>query len=619
MWRWNSDVDLKKPLLEDLPQSDTSWNVAKKVSRVVSRKKTEDDVVADGANTLPRVLGLGDLTLLGVGSTLGVGVYVLAGEVARKDAGPAVTLSFLVAAFASALAGLCYAEFAARVPKAGSAYVYSYVTVGELAAFVIGWNLILEYVIGTASVARAFSNYLDNMMDHKMRDALSKMFPIHVSYLSPYPDFMSLGIVLVLTALLAYGVKESALMNNIFTALNLITVTTVIGCGLFKANLNNWSLPASAQGGKGGFLPYGMSGVMSGAAKCFFGFVGFDCVATTGEEAKNPQRHIPLAIVISLAVIFVSYFGISSVVTLMIPYYEQDVDAPLVVAFQKVGLNVIGTIVSVGAIFALCTSLLGTMFPMPRMLYAMSGDGLIFSQFAKINSCTRTMVFATVTAGMFSGIMAALFELEQLVNMMSIGTLLAYSIVALCVLLLRYRDPKPVLYEPHPITAESRSPSQYLGSLLNLSRLSCPDKATTKVSESAVFAFLGMVFITTLYIANIEDQLGEGMNWQVYGLIILAATTCLPVLVIALQPQDSPNIFFKVPWIPLIPCVSIFMNVYLMMKLDIQTWIRFCVWLGLGALIYVFYSIPNSKEGHKDRMARQNEKATQLKTVKNGD
>ncbi|CAB0013674.1 unnamed protein product, partial [Nesidiocoris tenuis] len=221
--------------------------VASKFGRVVSRKKTDSDVDGglDGGAQLPRVLGLFDLTLLGVGSTLGVGVYVLAGEVAKENAGPAVTLSFAVAAFASALAGLCYAEFAARVPKAGSAYVYSYVTVGELAAFVIGWNLILEYIIGkridgllsnagTASVARAFSNYLDNMMGNVMNETLSKTFPMHVPFLSPYPDFLSLGIVLLLTVLLAYGVKESALMNNIFTALNLFTVATVIGVGLFK-------------------------------------------------------------------------------------------------------------------------------------------------------------------------------------------------------------------------------------------------------------------------------------------------------------------------------------------------------------------------------------------------
>lgn len=251
-------------------------------------------------------------------------------------------------------------------------------------------------------------------------------------------------------------------------------------------------------------------------------------------------------------------------------------------------------------------SLLGTMFPMPRMLYAMAGDGLLFDHFARINSYTKTMVFATIVSGGVSGIMAALFELEQLVNMMSIGTLLAYSIVALCVLLLRYRDPKPILYEPKPITAESRSPSQYLGSLFNLNRHNCPDKETTSISESAIFAFVSMVIVTTLYLVMAEDQIFDGsMNWQVYCLIILVATTCLPILVIALQPQDTPDIFFKVPWLPLVPCLSIFMNVYLMMKLDIQTWIRFMVWLAIGGLIYVFYGVPHSIEGRKDVVSRQ--------------
>uniref|UniRef100_A0A224XCH0 Putative amino acid transporter n=1 Tax=Panstrongylus lignarius TaxID=156445 RepID=A0A224XCH0_9HEMI len=431
------------------------------VSTVIARKKTEDpDGTNEGGTQLARVLGLGDLTLLGVGSTLGVGVYVLAGAVAKTDAGPAVTLSFLVAAVASALAGLCYAEFAARVPKAGSAYVYSYVTVGELAAFVIGWNLILEYVIGTASVARAFSSYLDTMTGNVMADTLKEIMPIRVSFLSAYPDFLSLGIVLVLTALLAWGVRESALMNNIFTAFNLLTVLTVIIAGLFKVSASNWSIPKSAipkgvRGGEGGFLPFGISGVMAGAAKCFFGFVGFDCVATTGEEAKNPQRHIPLAIVMSLIIIFLAYFGISTVLTMMWPYYDQDIHAPLVITFKNVGMPTISTIVSAGAIFALCTSMLGCIFPLPRVLYAMGVDGLLPPFFCHIYQGTQTPVLATLSSGIFSGIMAALFDLEQLIDMMSIGTLLAYTIVALCVLLLRYRDPKPAMYEPKTLKEES--------------------------------------------------------------------------------------------------------------------------------------------------------------------
>jgi len=403
----------------------SSRNVASQtmhLAKILARRKTEDVEGEGGGTKLKRVLGLGDLTMLGVGSTLGLGVYVLAGSVARNDAGPAVTISFLIAAIASAFAGICYAEFAARVPKAGSAYVYSYVTVGELAAFIIGWNLILEYVIGTASVARGLSNYLDSLLDHAMSSALTEVMPINVPWLSPYPDFLSCGFVLILSILLAWGVKESSFLNNVFTAVNLLTVALVIVVGAFYINIKNWELdPSEAPSqdpegrrvvtGMGGFAPFGISGIMAGAAKCFYGFVGFDCVATTGEEAKNPKRDIPLSIILSLLIIFLAYFGISSVLTLMYPYYLQDVDAPLPFVFGKVGLNIVKIIVSTGAIFALCTSMFGCMFPVPRLLYAMANDGIMFYSLGVINVNTRTRILACLFAGFFAGLVHSFFIL----------------------------------------------------------------------------------------------------------------------------------------------------------------------------------------------------------------
>lgn len=205
--------------------------------RALTRVKTTDGSTTDSDTKLARVLNLFDLTALGVGSTLGLGVYVLAGSVAHDQAGPAVTLSFLIAAIASSFAGICYAEFAARVPKAGSAYVYSYVTIGEFVAFTIGWNLILEYVIGTASVARGLSGYLDFLLDNKMSAALKESMPITAGFLGDYPDFLSFGMVLLLTCLLAFGVKESSFLNNIFTCVNLVTVLIVLIAGGMNGKL----------------------------------------------------------------------------------------------------------------------------------------------------------------------------------------------------------------------------------------------------------------------------------------------------------------------------------------------------------------------------------------------
>ncbi|KAF4519069.1 hypothetical protein B566_EDAN001659, partial [Ephemera danica] len=401
---------------------------------------------------------------------------------------------------------MCYAEFAARVPKAGSAYVYSYVSVGEFVAFIIGWNLILEYVIGTASVARGLSSYIDALSNYTMRDAMQRSMPINVDFLSKYPDFLSFGMIMLLTALLSIGVKESTLMNNIFTGLNLITVSIVLVAGSMKADITNWQiLPETIpeeykdKAGTGGFMPFGVAGVMAGAAKCFYGFVGFDCVATTGEEAKNPQRNIPIAIVLSLVIIFIAYFGISTVLTMMWPYYLQDADAPFPYVFEQVGWPVVKWIVTVGAVFALCTSLLGAMFPLPRVLYAMAKDGLIFRFLSTIHPRAQTPLIATIVSGLFAGIMAVIFDLQQLIDMMSIGTLLAYTIVAICVLVLRYQDSEdPSSFHQQSSLGNGSLPSKAVVApeqvgvgkqLFNCASLQVPSSVSSAISRWGILFF----------------------------------------------------------------------------------------------------------------------------------
>nr|CAD7398897.1 unnamed protein product [Timema poppensis] len=454
--------------------------------KALTRRKHLDTLSLEDSK-LARVLNTVDLTALGVGSTLGVGVYVLAGDVSKNLAGPAVVLSFLFAAVASLFAG----KWMVRVPKAGSAYVYSYVCVGEFVAFIIGWNLILEYAIGSASVAKGLSLYLDSLLNNTMKEAFRTIAPMNISFMSPYFDFFSFFASISLTVALALGVKESSFMNNILTTLNMGVVLFVIIAGSWKANPQNWKIskqdiPPGVNGGKGGFLPFGFVGALKGAATCFYGFVGFDCIATTGEiiqeselfseytlipdfyrkptfyyqhllnvtsiwhsknvlfgflftgeEVKNPQKAIPVAIITSLVIIFFSYFGISTVLTMMWPYYKQDEDAPIPFVFREVGWPLAQWIVAVGGIFGLCASLFGAMFPLPRIIYAMATDGLLFKFLGLVHPTFQTPLVGTLIAGTFTGLMSALFELEQLVNMMSIGTLIAYTIVAACVLLLR--------------------------------------------------------------------------------------------------------------------------------------------------------------------------------------
>ena len=260
------------------------------VKRFTQKKHVDPKTLSQ--SQLSRCLSIFDLTSLGIGSTLGAGIYVLAGEVARTIAGPSIVISFFIAAVASILSGLCYAEFGARVPKAGSAYIYSYVTIGELCAFVIGWNLFLEYVIGGSSVARAWSDYFDSVLDGKIRNfTLTHFGEIHVNGLSTYPDFFALSLVLLVTLILAVGVKNSSRFNIIFTGINLFVILFITSVGLYYAKAENWTRD---------FAPFGVSGIFSGAATCFYAFVGFDVIATTGEEARNPSRAIPISIVLAL-------------------------------------------------------------------------------------------------------------------------------------------------------------------------------------------------------------------------------------------------------------------------------------------------------------------------------
>lgn len=571
----------------------------------LSRRKP----LSTGEGRLARCLTPLDLTLLGVGSTLGVGVYVLAGNVSKYHAGPAVIISFLIAAIASIFAGLCYAEFGARVPKAGSAYVYSYVCVGEFIAFIIGWNLILEYVIGSASVVKGLSQYLDSLLNNTMSTHLQAAMPIELSYLSTYPDFFAFTITMVFSIALAFGAKESSGFNNIFTLVNLSVVIFVIISGSIKADTKNWKIEPShvpdKEIGNGGFAPYGIAGIIKGAAVCFYGFIGFDCVATAGEEAKNPQRSIPIAVIASLLIVFLAYFGVSSILTLMLPYYMQDENAPLPFVYDHLGWHVAKYVVSVGAICGLCSSLLGAMFPLPRIIYAMASDGLMFQFMGSVNERYQTPLIGTLLAGLFTGTLAAVFKLEQLINMMSIGTLLAYSMVASCVLLLRYERTAGIQSQEESLRL---SMGPVLRQLINSGKHIQPTKLSSAIVTVLVTAYAVWCFLLTSCVMSYGNELANGKVLPWFALVVTSLLTFFTLYCISKQPVSGKKLAFAVPFVPWLPGVSILINIYLMLNLDRMTWIRFSIWIAAGLIIYFAYGIWHSAERKRLRESKSAER-----------
>jgi basic amino acid/polyamine antiporter, APA family len=515
---------------------------------------------ATGEHTLKRSLGAFQLTALGVGAVIGAGIFVMAGLGAHY-AGPSLMLSFVLSGLGCAFAGLCYAEFAAMIPLAGSAYTYAYATLGELVAWIIGWDLTLEYAMGASTVSSGWSNYFVEMLN-----IFSIKFPLWLAYdhwtalgkaldtvgrqimATSYPSLaqgsqeyiVQLGaltaspssammarshavlgapvmfgheigfnlpaflIALAVTCILAVGIRESAKFNSAIVVLKVAVVVMVLALGSHYVHPANWG------GSWHGFAPFGFSGMGTAAAYIFFAYIGFDAVSTTAQEAKNPQRDLPIGIIVSLSLCTLLYIGVAAVLTGMVPWQQVDIEAPIARAFLDRGLPWASNIITLGALAGLTSVMLVMLLGQTRVLYAMGNDGLLpKSFFAEVHPRFRTPFRNTLMVGLLAALVGAITPIDDIGKMVNIGTLLAFIIVCISIIVLRRTDPA----RPRP---------------------------------------------------------------------------------------------FRTPWVPVVPILGVLFNGYMMIKLGWLNWARLIIWLVIGLIVYFTYGRKNSKvqrAAHSERTA----------------
>lgn len=560
------------------------------MSESVFRKKSLSKIIADaetnpehGEHSLRRVLKVKDLTFMGIAAVIGAGIFSTIGE-ASFNGGPGVTFLFIITAVTCGFSALCYAEFASRIPVSGSAYTYSYVTFGELAAWIIGWALILEYAIGNIAVAISWSGYFYNLLN-----GLGIHFPawltmdystafgrytdtasiVQKSGMSGLSNAMRLGyeayinapivagirivvnlpaflITVVITWIVYIGIKESKRTTNLMVMLKIAVILFVIIAGFFYIKPENWHP----------FLPNGFSGVLKGVSAVFFAYIGFDAISTTAEECENPQRDLPKGMMYSLVICTILYILIALVLTGMVPYSELKVADPLAFVFEHVGLSKVSYLISVSAVIATASVLLVFQMGQPRIWMSMSRDGLLPKRFAKVHPKYKTPSFATIITGFLVGVPALFLDLSIVTDLTSIGTLFAFILVCGGVLLLPKDDEKTVKRFRLPyINGQIITPLVYM-----LILVICKKQLTETI------AFTG--------------------GWEVWKHNIPFLAFVLTGAVIT---------FFSVTKkLSLIPVLGLLSCFYLMTEIELRNWIVFSIWLLLGLLIYFGYSYRNS-------------------------
>ena len=424
----------------------------KEFLKTLFRKKDIAKMLQETATNnggLKRTLTASSLVALGIGAIVGTGIFVITGQAAAQYAGPALTISFVISALGCVFAGFCYAEFAAMIPVSGSVYSYSYATMGEFLAWFIGWDLILEYLFACSTVAVGWSGYMQSLLHGWGLDLPLQLTRSTVEHINgewmltgSLLNFPAVCIVAIITALLLCGVRQSAWVNNVIVIIKVTVILMFIGFGLSYIDTSNWVpyIPENT----GEFGHFGFSGIMRGAAVVFFAYLGFDALSTAAQETRNPQRDMPKGILISLAICALLYVAVTAVLTGIVKYDKLNVDAPIALAIDQAGTGLawMSPLIKIGAIAGISSVILVMMMGQSRIYYAISRDGLLPSLFSKVRVKRGVPQNAIIFAGIATGAIAGIFPLSVLSELVSIGTLMAFTIVCISVMVLRKTHPE---------------------------------------------------------------------------------------------------------------------------------------------------------------------------------
>lgn len=564
------------------------------------RKKSIDLILhhADASNPdlMKRQLGVKDLTAMGIAAIIGAGIFSTIGNAAASG-GPAVSLLFVFTAIACGLSAMCYAEFASAIPISGSAYTYAYASFGELFAWIIGWDLIMEYAIGNIAVAISWSGYFVGLLnglhiyipefltidyvsaakgfklateqiqsgvalsalDSHLQEAYQAWLSApRLGNLRLIADFPALGIVVLITWLVYKGIYETKMAGNIMVLIKIGILLLVVAVGAIYVNPENWSP----------FAPNGVGGVLKGVSGVFFAYIGFDAISTTAEECKNPRRDLPRSMIYALVITTILYVAISLVLTGMVPFSELGVADPLAFAFEKLNLTRLSGIIALGAVVAMAGVLLVFQVGQPRIWMSMSRDGLLPPRFSKLHKKYKTPAFATIITGFLVAIPALFMNLTEVTDLTSIGTLFAFVLVSGGVLII------------HPRGKKGTDPKGFFVPYANSRLYLLP----------IWLVILGLVWISnpefiTGYIDG-YSHLSKGFHSQIPQVVFLFVSFIVTLLAIVKQ------------W-SLIPVLGLLTNLYLMSELGITNWLRFLAWLLIGLLLYFIYGIKHSRLNEK--------------------